>query len=57
MARQRRPVVERDAAKLLLDAVQARLKAIEVNELEVRLAALEEAAKVVDTSAVRHRKW
>ena len=49
--------VERDAAKLLLDAAQARLKAIEVNELETRLTALEEAAKVVDTCAVRNRRW
>jgi hypothetical protein len=34
--------VDREAAKILIDAIQARLKAIEVNELEERLAQLEE---------------
>src|ERR1043166_1196677 len=33
--------IDRDAAKLLIDAVQARLKAIETQELEARLAELE----------------
>jgi hypothetical protein len=37
--------VERDAARLLIDAIQARLKAIEMNELEERLAQLEKAAE------------
>ena len=37
--------VDRDVAKLLIDAVQTRLKAIEVNELEERLAQLEETAE------------
>ena len=45
--------VDRDAAKLLIDAIQTRLKAIEVNELEVRLAQLEESAKAVDMNAHR----
>jgi len=45
--------VDRDAAKLLIDAIQTRLKAIEVNELEVRLAQLEESAKAVDMDAQR----
>ena len=44
--------IERDAAKLLLDAVQTRMKAIELNELEGRLAALEDATRVVDRSAI-----
>ncbi len=48
--------VDRDAAKLLIDAIQARLKAIEVNELETRLADLESAAKVVDTNGIRFRR-
>ena len=33
---------DRDLAKLLIDAIQARLKAIELNEFEQRLAQLEE---------------
>lgn len=45
--------VDRDAAKLLIDAIQTRLKAIEVNELEVRLAELEAAAKVVESNGNR----
>ena len=48
--------IERDAAKLLLDAVQTRMKAIELNELEGRLAALEDATRVVDTSAIAQRR-
>ncbi len=47
--------VERDAAKLLLDAIQTRLKAIELNELETRLAQLEETARVVDTPRTNRR--
>lgn len=37
--------VERDVAKLLIEAIQARLRAIEVNELEDRLSQLEQAAQ------------
>lgn len=40
--------VERDMAKLLIDAVQARLRSLEVHELEQRLADLEEAAARVE---------
>ena len=40
--------LDRDVAKLLIDAVQARLKAIEVHELEQRLADLEESAAKVE---------
>ena len=39
--------VDRDAAKLLIDAIQTRLRAIEVNELEERLVQLEETTQQV----------
>ena len=39
---------DRDSAKVMLDVIQARMKAIEVSELEARIAELEEAAKAVD---------
>ena len=39
--------VDRDVAKLLIDAIETRLKAIEVNELEERLAQLEQTAEHV----------
>lgn len=39
--------VDREAAKLLIDAIQTRLKAIEVTELDERLASLEQAADAV----------
>ena len=39
--------VDRDMAKLLIDAVQTRLKAIELNEFEDRLNQLEQAAEHV----------
>ncbi len=39
--------VDRDMAKLLIDAIQARVKAIELNDLEDRLAQLEQAAEHV----------
>lgn len=42
--------VDRDAAKLLIDAIQARIKAIEVSELEQRLADLERAADATGSS-------
>jgi hypothetical protein len=41
-------VVDRDSAKLLLDVIQTRLKAIEVNDLEQRLGDLEKALGTVD---------
>ena len=37
--------VDRDMAKLLIDAIQARVKAIELNDLEERLAQLEQTAE------------
>ncbi len=39
--------VDHESAKLLIDAIQTRLKAIELNELEERLAQLEETSKHV----------
>jgi hypothetical protein len=42
-----------ESAKLLIDAIQIRLKAIEVNDLEVRLAEMEQTLKNVDTSRRR----
>lgn len=39
---------ERTSAKLLLDAIHVRVKAIEVRELEERLAELEQALSTVD---------
>lgn len=40
-------VLDRDSAKLLISAIETRLKAIEVNELEERLAQLEQSAEHV----------
>lgn len=40
-------VIERESARLLIDAVQARLKAIEVQDLEARLTEMEKTAKAV----------
>ena len=40
--------VDTTAAKLLIDVVQARLKAIEVQDLEARLAELEKQAAIVE---------
>ncbi len=37
--------VDRDMAKLLIDAIQARVKAIELNDLEERLAQLEQTTE------------
>jgi hypothetical protein len=45
--------VDRDVAKLLIDAIQTRLKAIEVNELEERLTEVEKLASTVDASGRR----
>ncbi len=39
--------VDRDSARLLIDAIQTRVKAIEVNELEERLAQLEQTTTQV----------
>jgi hypothetical protein len=39
--------IERESARLLIDAVQARLKAIEVQDLEARLAEMERTAKAM----------
>ncbi len=39
--------VDREAAKLMLDVIQTRLKAIEVTDFEQRLAELERTAKLV----------
>lgn len=41
--------VDRDAAKILLEVINARLKAIEVNDLEERLAELEKTASTIDS--------
>ncbi|MEO6594316.1 MAG: DUF5681 domain-containing protein [Planctomycetota bacterium] len=46
--------VDRDAAKLLVDVIMARLKAIEVNDLEQRLTELEKTASVVDKNGGHH---
>jgi hypothetical protein len=48
--------LERDVAKLLIDAVQARLKAIEVHDLEQRLADLEESAAKVEMPSNGRRR-
>jgi hypothetical protein len=40
--------IDHDAAKILLEVVQTRLKAIEVNDLETRLIELEKSATVVE---------
>lgn len=48
--------VDREAAKILLDVIQVRLKAIEVNELEGRLAELERAVTTVDLTARDSRR-
>ena len=45
--------VNREAATLLIDAIQMRLKAIEVDELETRLVELEQAAASVEHRGVR----
>jgi len=42
-----RGTVDRDTAKLLVDAIQVRVRSIEAQELEERLSKLEQAADVV----------
>lgn len=49
-------MVERDVAKTLIDAIQARLKAIEVNDLEERLAELEKTARSVEFPGSRRHQ-
>lgn len=44
---------DRESAKVMLDVIQARMKSIEVGELEARIAELEEAAKAVDLGGRR----
>jgi len=43
-------------AKVMLDVVLARLKAIEVNDLETRLAELEKTASTVDLPGSRNMR-
>jgi hypothetical protein len=45
-----------DVARVLIDAIQTRLKAIEVNELEERLANLEKSLGTVDRSGAPLRR-
>ncbi|MBK8977652.1 MAG: hypothetical protein IPM29_17215 [Planctomycetes bacterium] len=40
--------VDRDVAKLLLDAVQARMRAIEMDDMEQRLAEVERTAQALE---------
>ena len=47
--------IEESTAKVLLDAVQARLKAIEATDHEVRLAEVEKALATVDLGAQGRR--
>ena len=47
--------IDHDSAKLLVDMIQARLKAIEVGEMEERLAELEKTARTVDPHGHRGR--
>jgi hypothetical protein len=49
--------VDREAAKLLIDAIQARLRALEATDLEQRLAELESAAGSVDPGHHRGRRF
>jgi hypothetical protein len=48
--------IDRDAGKFLLDLVQTRMKAIEMNEMEARLTELEKAAGTVDLSGSRNMR-
>jgi hypothetical protein len=48
--------LDRDAGKFLLDLVQTRMKAIEMNEMEARLTELEKAAGTVDLSGSRNMR-
>jgi hypothetical protein len=40
--------VDRESAKILIEVINARLKAIEVTDLETRLAGLEKTASAID---------
>ena len=46
-----RGAIDRDMAKVLVDAIQVRLRAIEVNDLEQRLAELEQSAAAFEASS------
>jgi hypothetical protein len=50
-----RGVVDRDTARVMLEGIQTRLKAIETVDLEARLAEIEKAASVVDFGGRRKR--
>lgn len=50
-----RGACDRESARVMLDAIQARLKAIEVTELERRIAELEQAASTVELGGGRRR--
>lgn len=49
--------VDRELGKLLIAAVQTRLRGIEANELEARLVELEQAARHVDTNKRRNGRY
>ena len=49
--------VDRDVATLLIDAIRTRLKAIEVNDLEARLAELEKTAGTVERGPRSFRRY
>ena len=49
-------VIERESARLLIDAVQTRLKAIEVQDLEQRLAEMERTAKAMQTGTFAQQR-
>jgi hypothetical protein len=48
--------IDRDSAKMLVDGINARMKAIELNEMEARLVELEKAAGTVDFSGSRNMR-
>ena len=48
--------VDRDTAKMLLEVITARMKAIEMNDLEARLTELEKAAASVDLPGSRNMR-
>jgi len=49
--------VDRDTAKLLIDALQIRLKAIEVNDQEERLTELEKPTGTVARNGSQARRF
>ena len=48
--------IDREAAKLMLAAIQTRVKTIEVTELEERLTEMEQALQTVSSTTPRRRK-